>query len=209
LTAEHFSDILKTIGGTTMNLHTKVVVVAIVVSSILTLGIEKILSLPTVLGSQKNDLRYFKEATLVTDCLYREGTPVSTKTIKETLETIDRLLPKYFPNGPYTREDFVAMAWLESGFNQYEIGTFGEKGIFQIMPDEFNDNSVKLNKYDIETNTQLCMTVLKAKWQKYPDYKKAVIAYNGVIRNKKGRWNEKYWQAFEKRRSVVEALFNS
>ena len=193
--------------------HTKwSVILAVIISSILTFGIEKVISLSFVAKQYQNtnkDLRYFKEATLLTDCLYREGMPVSTKTIKETLETIDKLLPKYFPNGPYTREDFVAMAWLESGFNQFEVGSHGEKGIFQIMPDEFDDNHVKLNKYDIETNTALCMTVLQTKWQQFPDYKKAVIAYNGVVKNKKGKWSEKYWKGFEKRRSVVGTLFNS
>jgi Transglycosylase SLT domain len=192
--------------------HTKAVLVAIVISSILTLGIEKLLSLSTAVQqrrAEEKEVRYYKEAALLTDCLYREGTPVSAKTIKETLEAIDKFVPKYFPNGPYTREDFVAMAWLESGFNQFETGTHGEKGIFQIMPDEFKDNNIKLNKYDICTNAELCMCVLQEKYQKFPDYKKAVIAYNGVIRSKHGKWNEKYWRAFEKRRSVVETLFSS
>lgn len=192
--------------------HRSLVLFAIVLASILTVGIEKILALPCVTKQQQHnlkELRYYKEATLLTDCLYREGMPVSTKTIKETLETIDAMLPKYFPNGPYTREDFIAMAWLESGFNQFEIGTHGEKGIFQIMPDEFDSNNVKLNKYDIQTNTQLCMEVLQSKWQRFPDYKKAIIAYNGVVRNKHGKWNEKYWKSFEKRKEVVDTLFNS
>jgi len=192
--------------------NTKVVLLAVIISSILTFGIEKIISLSYIAkeySATLKDLRYYKEATLLTDCLYREGTPVSAKTIKETLETIDKTLPKYFPNGPYTREDFVAIAWLESGFNQFETGTHGEKGIFQIMPDEFEENNIKLNKYDISTNAELCMTVLKAKWQRYPDYKRAIIAYNGVVRNKRGKWSEKYWKSFEKRRSVVGTLFNS
>jgi len=192
--------------------HKSVILSAIALASILTLGIEKIIYLPSTMKVYRRnlkDLHYYKEATLLTDCLYREGTPVSTRTIKETLEAIDKFVPKYFPNGPYTREDFVAMAWLESGFNQFEVGTHGEKGIFQIMPDEYQDNNIKLNKYDIATNTELCMTVLQAKFHKFPDYKKAVIAYNGVVRNKNGKWSEKYWKGFEKRRSVVDTLFNS
>ena len=192
--------------------HRSLVLSTIALASILTLGIEKLIHLPSIMKTYHHnlkDLHYYREATLITDCLYREGTPVSTKTIKETLEAIDKFVPKYFPNGPYSREDFIAMAWLESGFNQFEIGTHGEKGIFQIMPDEYKENSVKLNKYDININTELCMSVLQSKFHKYPDYKKAVIAYNGVIRTKKGRWSEKYWKSFEKRRSVVETLFNS
>ena len=189
--------------------HKSFALLAVAFASILTVGIEKLLELPPLQSRNSKELRYYKEATLLTDCLYREGTPVSTKTIKETLETIDLLLPKYFPNGPYTREDFIAMAWLESGFNQFEIGTHQEKGIFQIMPNEFVEGDVKLNKYDILTNTQLCMSVLQGKFQKFPDYKKAIIAYNGVVRNKNGRWSEKYWKSFEKRKEIIDTLFNS
>jgi hypothetical protein len=188
------------------------IISAVLVASILTLGIEKVATLPFELAAYKHnmkELQYYKEATALTDCLYQEGTPVSTKVIKETLEAIDATLPKYFPNGPYTREDFVAMAWLESGFDKYSLGTHNEKGIFQIMPDEYADNQVTQNKYDIKTNTKLCMIVLLGKFHSYPDYKKAVIAYNGVIRMKNGKWNEKYWKSFQKRREVVETLFNS
>jgi len=153
--------------------------------------------------------KYLRESVLLSDCIFREHLPVSPTVIKEMLQQIDVLLPKYFPNGPYTREDFIAMGWLESAFNQYETGTHGEKGIFQIMPGEFRECRVKKNKYDIAVNTELCMYVLKTKFDKYPDYKKGIIAYNGVIKNKRGKWNEKYWKAFEKRRSVIETLFNS
>jgi transglycosylase-like protein with SLT domain len=192
--------------------HYKSLILAILISSILTFGIEKLLNATSLVKQYHEtatDLRYYKEATLLTDCIYREGLPVSTKTIKETLETIDKLLPQYFPKGPFTREDFIAMGWLESAFNQYEMGTHGEKGIFQIMPEEFTDNNIKLNKYDIGINTELCMSVLSKKFHKYPDYKKAIIAYNGVVKTKRGHWSERYWKAFEKRRSVVETLFNS
>ena len=185
---------------------------AVIVASILTLGIEKLASLASELEQDRHnmkELQYFKEASSLTDCLYREGVPVSTKVIKETLESIDVYLPQYFPNGPYTREDFIAIAWLESAFNKYELGTHGEKGVFQIMPGEFYDNHITKNKYDIKINTQICMTVLQMKFRKYPDYKRGIIAYNGVVKTKSGKWSEKYWRSFEKRRNVVEMMFNS
>lgn len=190
----------------------KDILVVLIVSSILAFGSEKILRISNALKQchvMAKDLNYFKEASLITDCLFRENLPSSAKTVKETIEQIDVYLPKYFPNGPFKREDFVAMAWLESGFNQYETGTHGEKGIFQIMPDEFVVNNIKNSKYDVNINTELCMIILKQKYAKYPDYKKAIIAYNGVVRSKHGRWNEKYWKAFERRRLTVETLFNS
>lgn len=179
----------------------------------LILGTEKIINASKYLQEYKHtkqEMHYLHEAALLSDCIYREHLPVSATAVKEMLVQIDKLLPKYFPNGPYTREDFIAMGWLESAFNQYETGTHGEKGIFQIMPGEFKECHIKnKNKYDIDINTQLCMYVLKAKFDKYPDYKKAIIAYNGVVITKKGKWNEKYWRAFEKRRNAVGTLLSS
>lgn len=159
---------------------------------------------------QKNlkELKYLKEAALLSDCMYREETPVSTLTIAEMLKQIDIFLPQYFPNGPYTREDFVAMAWLESSFNQYETGTHGERGVFQIMPDEFDTKIRTANKYNIDVNTKMCMKVLQGKYQQFPDYKKAIIAYNGVVIMKNGKWSEKYFKSFEKRKFLVDALLN-
>lgn len=181
-------------------------------SFLLMSGVEKIYSISKAAQERKQnlkELKYMREAVLLSDCIFRERFPVSPTVVKETLENIDKLLPKYFPDGPFTRKDFIAMAWLESAFNQYETGTHGEKGIFQIMPGEFRDFKVTKNKYDLLVNAEICMLVLKGKFNKFPDYKRAIIAYNGVVKTRKGNWSEKYWLAFEKRREVVETLIGS
>lgn len=159
----------------------------------------------------KRELKYYEEAEVLNGYLYEEDVKTDIKTIKETLESIDKLLPHYFPNGPFTRNDFVSIAMLESNFDKYCVGTHGEKGIFQIMPDEFKESRVYKNKskYEVFTNTDICMRVLSYKYGQFPDYKLAVIAYNGVVKTKSGKWSEKYWNAFSKRKFIVDHLFNS
>jgi soluble lytic murein transglycosylase-like protein len=101
------------------------------------------------------------------------------------------------------------MALLESNFNQFEIGSSGEKGIFQIMPEQFSARKIKQSHFDIRVNTELSMSVLRDKFEKHQDYKRAIIAYNGVVVSKGGKWSQKYWNAFSKRREVVSAIAES
>ena len=129
----------------------------------------------------EKELRYYKEAALLNDLLFREGLPVHVHVVVDMLKAIDKNIAKYYPDGPFTRNDFIALGWIESGFHQYEGGTKGERGIFQIMPDEFGDFNIHKNYYDVNVNTHMAFRVLDGKYKKYPDYKKAIIAYNGVI----------------------------
>jgi hypothetical protein len=161
-----------------------------------------------ILKSKQKELKYYQDAAKINDLLFEEGLPVRTKVIVNVLKTVDCKLPKYFPNGPFTREDLVAMAWLESAFNQYEVGTHGERGIFQIMPGEFKEHNVYKNKYDIATNTEICLKVLSEKYRSYPDYKKSIIAYNGLVYSH-GKLSQKYWRAFEKRKIALENVLEN
>jgi len=164
----------------------------------------------TVLKKQVKDLhktnRYTEEATKLSTYYYQQDIPVNFKTILETLDAIDRFLPRYFPNGPFTREDIIALAMVESCFNQYCTGTSGEKGIFQIMPAGFKDMRVKRDHFDVDINTKAALFVLKQKYVEYKDYKKSIIAYNGVVKYKSGQWSEKYWKRFTKLREVVNII---
>lgn len=148
------------------------------------------------------DLEYYRQATVLRDLVKH---PASIKVIVAMLKAIDLNVPKFFPNGPFTRNDFIAMAWLESTFHQYEEGTHGERGIFQIMPDEFAAYRITKNFYNINVNTKMAFRVLSGKYSKWHDYKKAIIAYNGVVHLKNGKWSEKYWKAFYKRKVAVDA----
>ena len=129
----------------------------------------------------ETELDYYKEAAMLNDLLFREGTPVHMNVVVPMLKEIDKNLAKYYPNGPFTRNDFIALAWIESAFNQYEGGTKGERGIFQIMPDEFHDFNIHKNYYDVNVNTRMAFRVLDGKYKQYPDYKKAIMAYNGLV----------------------------
>jgi soluble lytic murein transglycosylase-like protein len=95
---------------------------------------------------------------------------------------------------------------VESEFKQYEGGTHGERGIFQIMPCEFADYNIRKNYYDIDLNTEMGFRVLNGKYKKHKDYKKAIMAYNGLVKFKSGHYSQKYWRAFEKRRIAIDLV---
>jgi len=154
----------------------------------------------------QTEVTYYKQAAALSDLLFKEGTPVNMKVVVAMLKEIDKDLIKFYPEGPFTRSDFIALAWLESEFKQYEGGTHGERGIFQIMPDEFRDFNIHKNYYSIDVNTLMAFRVLQAKYRKYPDYKKAIMAYNGLVHFKNGHYSQKYWKSFEKRKIAVELV---
>lgn len=152
------------------------------------------------------ELAYYKQASRLNDMLFREGVPARTSIIVDVLKAIDRKLPVYFPSGPFRRSDLIAMAWLESEFRQYEVGTHSEKGIFQIMPGEFKDFNVHKNYYDVDLNTEMAFRVLNIKFQKHGDYRKSIMAYNGLVHFHNGHYSDKYWKAFEKRKVAVDLI---
>lgn len=126
------------------------------------------------------------------------------RVIEHTLQAIDHTLPTYFPNGPFTREDFIAIAMLESDFHQYELGTSGERGIFQIMKHNVKGKKAWDQAFNIDLNTKLAMKVMSWKSvEQKGDFKKTVIAYNGVVKHH-GHVNEKYWRTFLKHKHIVE-----
>lgn len=160
-------------------------------------------------AKMKTELDYYKQAAALNDLLFREGTPVNTRVVVTMLKEIDKNLVKFYPSGPFTRNDFIALGWLESEFRQYERGTHGERGIFQIMPCEFKDFDIRKNYYDVDVNTQMAFRVLDGKYQKHKDYKLAIMAYNGLIKFKSGKYSQKYWKSFEKRKIAVELVLNN
>jgi soluble lytic murein transglycosylase-like protein len=128
------------------------------------------------------------------------GKHVNRNVIEEILSAIDKYRLKYFPNGPFTRQDFIALAMAESDFHQYEVGSSGEVGVFQIM--RANISKGIDNPFELNINTRLAMKVLRWKFEEHKDYKKAIIAYNGLV-YRKGKLSEKYWKAFQKRKTIL------
>ena len=148
----------------------------------------------------------FEEALLIHYRLQQDGLPTTVAVIEHALAAVDKYLPTYFPDGPFHRDDLIAMAWLESGFHQHEIGTHGERGLYQIMPDEFAEAHITKDFYDIDVQTRMVLHVLRYKRSRWHDYKLTIQAYNGIVRMRDGSWSEKYWRAFVKRKIAVDEL---
>jgi hypothetical protein len=187
------------------------VVLLVLVSSPISFSEEDSASIRSYVESNQKDkdLFYYQQAVILKKFLATQKVPVTAKVVAKMLKAIDRNIAKFYPNGPFTRNDFIALAWLESEFHQYENGTHGERGLFQIMPDEFAGWGVTENFYDINVNTKMGFRVMNGKYVQWKDYKKAIQAYNGIVKLKNGRWSDKYWKAFSKRRAIVETLLNS
>ena len=159
-----------------------------------------------VVRERIQEAQYVKEASFIVDYCYRDNTPVRYDTAYTLLKAIDQYLPGYFPEGPYKRIDFIALALTESpGLDQYSVGAAGEKGIFQIMQNMVNAMGVKKNYFEIKTNTELAMFVLRDKFAENKDYRTSIIAYNGLIK-KNGAIVDKYWRRFSKIRKDIEML---
>ena len=145
-------------------------------------------------------------ASHIADYYYREKNPVRFETINETLKHIRTTLAVYLSSSPYTEKDLVALAMIESSFNQYAVGSKKEKGLFQITPAASKALGVYQNEFDIAVNTEMAVRTLKEKYDTYKDYKKGLIAYNGVVPTKNG-WQLKYWRRFINARQTVELIY--
>ncbi len=151
------------------------------------------------------ELTYYKEAEEINDYYARFNINTRVDVVRKTLMAIDTLLPKYFPKGPYTRKDLLAMAMVESSFNQYLVGRHKEYGIFQILPESCAWMGITKNQFDVDVNTELALFVLKEKFKKHKNYKMGIIAYNGVV-IRKGILNESYWDKFIKYRRALDDI---
>ncbi len=154
----------------------------------------------------QKELAYYTEAEKINDYYYSRGVETRINVIRQTLRAVDKYLPKYFPEGPFNRRDFIAMAMVESNFNQYLVGTRKEFGIFQLMPESCKWAGVSKNQFDIEVNTEMAMFVLQAKHKERKEYKMTIIGYNGVVKTSKGTVSTVYWDKFKKARNAVDDI---
>lgn len=128
------------------------------------------------------------------------------RVIEHVLRSIDEQLPKYFPNGPFNREDFIAIAMLESDFHQFELGTSGERGIFQIMKQHVRSEKTWEKMYNIDVNTSYSMKIMLDKYNERKDFRKTIIAYNGYVVNRRGQLITKYWRTYLKHKEIVHEV---
>ena len=152
-----------------------------------------------------SELNYYKEAEEINDYYARFDVTTRVDVIKKTLQSIDKLLPKYFPDGPYKRKDILAIAMVESSFYKFLVGGSGEYGIFQIMPESCKWIGITKNQFQVQVNTELALAVLKKKFDEHQNYKLAIIAYNGIVK-KRGKIDETYWEKFIKYRRALDDI---
>ena len=138
-------------------------------------------------------------------------TKMNVGIINKVMESAIKYNKEFFPNGPYTYKDIIAIAIIESEFSQFLVGGSGEKGIFQILSptEEFTELKMKhANIFDIDTNTKVAYHVLKKKFNKHKDYYMGIIAYNGVRKLSDNTVSKVYWKRFEEARNVVDILID-
>lgn len=148
----------------------------------------------------QRELGYYKRAVRLYEVVHGEypKTKVRIDDIIAMQREIDRNLPKYFPHGPFTREDFISLAMNESRLDKHDLGSSGEKGVFQIRPEYHHKGDLATMK----VNTEMAMKVLRDKYREHPDYRKAIIAYNGyVVHN--GHLLDGYWVRFQVQKARV------
>ena len=153
-------------------------------------------------------LSYYEEAEQINDYYSRFNIVTRVNVIRQTLECIDKHIKSYFPNQTFNRRDFIAIAMVESNFDQYLVGRDKEFGIFQILPESSKWAGVKKNQFDIEVNTEMSMFVLQKKYEQHKDYKMSIIAYNGVVKSR-GKVSEVYWDKFIKARKAVDDILGN
>jgi hypothetical protein len=153
--------------------------------------------------------RYYNTlAGSIIEHYFTQGEPYSFKNIKTLLQAIEEVVPKYFSEGPFTEDDFLALAAIESSFNMNQKGKHGETGAFQIKSSRellVKLNDPLANPFDCKTNTRLACHVLKEKYKKYGTYRDTIIAYNGYV-VKKGKVEDKYWKNFQEAKQLIKKL---
>jgi len=134
---------------------------------------------------------YNRLAGSIADHYNSVGNRIKFADVKKILISIDKLVPKYFPEeSPFSCDDLTAIAAVESIFNPKAVGTLGERGTFQIW--KWKEGLINIghkgkDPFDIELNTEMALWLLKYKYKIFKDRKKTIIGYNGC---------ETYWDKF-------------
>lgn len=147
-----------------------------------------------------------KDAAKINDYYFRFDIPTRVSVISEIGTWVDHYLPKYFPEGPFVKKDFLAIAMVESSFDQYLTGKKDEFGVFQILPSSSKWMGVTKNQFDLRVNTELSMFILKKKFDEHKDYKTSIIAYNGLVKKRSGKYSEIYWDKFIRYRRALDDI---
>ncbi len=148
----------------------------------------------------KNKTEITEMAVMISDYYKKKGTPVSALEIRDIIRAVDKVLDEH-PELPFTQEDLLAIAMVESNFNPRAVGRSGEVGQFQIL--NYKEilreiGAVGRNPKDPEVNTRMAVYVLKQKHIQYRDWEQAIKAYNG--------FGKTYWRKFIASKIVIIAM---
>lgn len=146
----------------------------------------------------KKDMYYSKFAELICEHYDERGIKVNFTIIKKIRKAIDKLENKLIKEFNYI--DLLTIAKIESDFDPMAIGKAGEVGVFQILDwkkiaRKMDIHSKKM--FDPTINIEAGIYVLNKKYDQYKNYKKAIIAYNGLKVDEEGNLWEGYWNKFQ------------
>ena len=147
-------------------------------------------------------------AAIVTD-FARSRQSVSFYDVKNLIIAAEKYVKLYFPTGPFTKFDLLAIAKYESDFDLRCIGKAGEHGAFQIL--DWKDALQQIGKsradiFDPYINTECGCLVLKEKYSHTKDFKMAIIAYNGICKLEDGTISEVYYERFLKAKQYILSI---
>lgn len=129
--------------------------------------------------------------------------------VKRVLDNSEICISENFPDGPFTVRDMAAIAMVESNFSQFAVGQAGERGVFQILnyKDELKELGLSnKNIFDIDINAKVACHEIRKKYDRYRDYYKSIIAYNGY-RVIAGKPDDSYWKHFVTARELMEEVW--
>lgn len=142
---------------------------------------------------------------------YDKGIRTDAEVIWEVIDEISIQLPKVFPKGPFVMSDIITIASHESNFKKNAVAKHGERGIFQILDWKRGLAAIgqpKGDAFDPRTSVRMGLYVLRQKYNRFKDYRKTIIAYNGVVLEENKKWDETYWKLFVARKRIIQRLMN-
>ena len=154
---------------------------------------------------EKNKSKNF--VFLISEYYYKNKAYSSPKTIYKIFRNIEKYRPKILEDLPFDNLDIMAIAMVETDFDNNEVGLFNELSPFQILDWrpylKFVDgNNIK----DIKVSIQVALYILRDKFRHYEDKEIALIAYNGVVYDD-GTMRKEYLYNIESAKKILKRLY--
>jgi len=125
------------------------------------------------------------------------------------IDAINRFKPLILTSDyPFDTNDILAIIMVESRFNPKAISHKNARGIMQIIDPKAHIKKIDgvEDPFDIKCSVYGGLLCLKEKFDYTKDKRKAIIAYNGIVKNKDGTWNDKYYKKFITTRQLIEKI---